>query len=226
MNNDLLRASSDPEIWKQAAAEINGVMSAIDFDAARKLPSATLTEKDAQTQRDLAFEAPRKLIYQIQQYQWGDKRLLFTYGQLDTEALLLLAERKQIGWQEIFNAKAAFGTPEDLENIARGALLAGSNLNLNTALGHAAKPVLYVQGLRHEGNLATTDKLFQMGADPNHDNNGTLFMNVVDQGRADIGRVFAKYGQHGLLNIESWVKWSREQRKLKLYEDLRKINWE
>lgn len=226
MNNDLLRPSSDPEIWKLCAADMNGVMAVIDFDAARRLPSATLTERDAQTQRDLAIDAPRKLIGQMQQMQWGSNRTHFTYGQLDTEALVLLAERKLVSWQEIFNAKASFGKPDDLEQIRTQALLSGTTININNALAHASKPANMVAGLRFEGNYATTEYLFRQGADPNLDNNGVLFYTVVEQGRSDIGKLFAKFGQNGLLNVETWVNKAKADRKIKLHEDLRKIHWE
>ncbi len=226
MNNDLLRPSSDPEIWKLCASSMNGVMAAIDFDNARRLPSDTLTERDAQTQRDLAIDAPRKLINQMQQMQWGATRTHYTYGQMDTDALVLLAERKIISWQEIFNAKASFGKPEDLEKIQRQAQLFGSGINVNNALAHASKPANLVAGLRFEGNYATTEYLFKQGADPNLDNNGVLFYTVVEQGRSDIGRLFAKFGQNGLLNVESWVNKAKADRKIKLHEDLRKIHWE
>lgn len=226
MNNDLLRASSDPEIWKLCAAEMNGVMASIDFDSARRLPSATLTERDAQTQRDLAIDAPRKLLSQMRAMEWGSNRTHFTLGQLDTDALALLAERRILNWQEIFNAKAAFGNPDDLDLIRRQALLFGTTVNVNTALSHAAKPVNLVSGLRFEGNYDTVEYLFKQGADPNTDNNGVLFYTVVEQGRSDIGKLFAKFGQNGLLNVEAWVNKAKADRKIKLHEDLRKIHWE
>lgn len=226
MNNDLLRASSDPEIWKLCAAEMNGVMASIDFDSARRLPSSTLTERDAQTQRDLAIDAPRKLLSQMRAMEWGSNRTHFTLGQLDTDALVLLGERKILNWQEIFNAKAAFGTPDDLDLIRRQALLFGTTVNVNTALTHASKPVNLVSGLRFEGNYDTVEYLFKQGADPNTDNNGVLFYTVVEQGRSDIGKLFAKFGQNGLLNVESWVNKAKADRKIKLHEDLRKIHWE
>lgn len=226
MNNDLLRASSDPEIWKLCAAEMNGVMATIDFESARRLPSATLTERDAQTQRDLAIDAPRKLVSQMRAMEWGSNRMHFTLGQLDTDALVLLAERKTLNWQEIFNAKASFGKPDDLELIRTQALLFGTTINVNNALGHASKPTNMVSGLRFEGNYATTEYLFRQGADPNTDNSGVLFYTVVEQGRSDIGRLFAKFGQNGLLNVESWVNKAKADRKIKLHEELRKIHWE
>lgn len=226
MNNDLLRPSSDPEIWKLCAADMNAVMAAIDFENARRLPSATLTERDAQTQRDLAIDAPRKLISQIQQMQWGGNRTHFTLGQIDTGALVLLAERKVLSWQEVFNAKASFGKPDDLELIRTQALLFGTTININNALAHASKPANMVAGLRFDGNYATTEYLFRQGADPNLDNNGVLFYTVVEQGRSDIGRLFAKFGQNGLLNVEMWVNKAKADRKIKLHEELRKIHWE
>lgn len=226
MNNDLLRPTNDAEIWKLCAAEMNGVMACIDFENARRLPSPTLTERDAATQRDLAIDAPRKLVSQMKSMEWGSNRTHFTLGQLDTDALVLLAERRVLGWQEVFNAKASFGKPDDLELIRAQALLFGTTINMNTALPHASKPMNLVTGFRFEGNYDTTEYLFRQGADPNYDNNGVLFYTVVEQGRSDIGRLFAKFGQNGLLNVESWVTKAKADRKLKLYEDLRKIHWE
>lgn len=225
MNNELLKSSGSTEIWQEAADEINRTLRLVDKDAARKAPSAILTEREAEQQRNAAIDPARQLIVSLQAYQWPAARMQYTLGRIDTDILVLLVERRVLDWQSIFNAKAMYGTADDVAGIHRAAQLAGTTLNLQAALTHAAKPLLVVQGLRHEGNADTVDQLFRMGADPN-EGNGQLFLTAVEQGRGDIGRLFAKYGQNGLLNVQSWVDWARQNRRLKLYDDLRKISWD
>lgn len=225
VNPDLYRASSEPETWKRLVEEINVEFAAIDRDSARRRPSPQLSERDADTQRMNALEPARRALSAALNAQWGGYRLHYTLGQLDTDVLALLAERRHIGWQDIFNAKASFGTPEDLAVIQRAALQAGASVNPNHALSHAAKPLQLVNGLRHEGNIETTEYLFRQGADPAQDD-GNLFNAVVEAGRPDIGRLFARFGQNAVLNIEPHINNARRNRKFKLFEDLRKIQWE
>ncbi|MDE1151366.1 MAG: hypothetical protein PW788_02420 [Micavibrio sp.] len=225
MNEEFLKPSSNPDIWCLAAMEINDALLLVDMAAARRAPSADVTEREAEAQRQQAVEPVRKLFAAVNQHQWGFNRAHYTYGQLNTDGLVLMAERRIVDWQTIFNAKAAFGTAEDLAEIAAAAALNKGSINLNTALPHAAKPLLLATGLQAEGNYETAQQLFKMGADPNT-NNGQLFMETVDGGRGDIGRLFAKHGQHGLLDINPLINTAKAQRKLKLYEDLRKIHWE
>lgn len=229
MNEDFFRNTNEPATWRLCAQDIAAELRAIDMESAYRKPSAALTERDAEAQRAAAAEPLRNILGRMTNVQWPSNtanRRHYTLGQIDANVLVLACERRFLSWQDAFNAKAAFGAPEDLEAIDRAAQLAGNTLNRNTALVHAAKPVLLIAGLRHEGNLETAEQLFKMGADPAYDNNGELFKDVVDQGRADIGRVFARYGRDGLLNVESWVNWAKGQRKLKLYDDLRRIHWE
>ena len=47
MIDDLIKATNDPDRWKECAEEINGVLRTIDLDAARRKPGPTLSEKDA-----------------------------------------------------------------------------------------------------------------------------------------------------------------------------------
>jgi len=225
MNDEYLKPSSSPEIWRLAAEGVNNVLAQVDYVAARKTASADVTERDAEAQRQQAIDPLRKVFNIINQQQWPATRMQFTYGQLDTEGLVLMAERRMVDWQTILNAKAAFGTAEDIERIAAAASLSKGSLNLNSALTQAAKPALLVTGLMTMGNYETTEQLFRMGADPNT-NNGQLFMETVDAGRSDIGRLFAKHGQHGLLDVNNWVNWAKTNRKLKLYEEMRMIQWD
>lgn len=225
VNPDLYRASSEPEAWQRLVDEINVEFKAIDKDAARRRPSATLSDRDAETQRITAIEPARKALSAAVNAQWGGYRMHYTIGQLDTDILTILAERRHIGWQDIFNAKAAFGTADDLALIQRQAQLAGTTVNPSHALPHAAKPLQLVNGLRHEGNIGTTEYLFRQGADPAQDD-GNLFNAVVELGRPDIGRLFARFGQNGVLNMDPHVNNARRNRKFKLFDDLRKIQWE
>lgn len=225
MNNDLIKPTNEPSLWKACADELNDVLLAIDLDAARRKPNAILTEKDAEAERLKAFEEAKKAISAIQYAQWPFNRMHYTLGQLDTDRLILCCERKLLDWQTVFNAKAAFGRAEDLPRIFEQAKQQGTNLELVNPLRYAAKPLLLVAGLRHEGNIDTVAQLMKMGADPAQDN-GQVFQTAVLEGRADIGRVIARHGQSGLLNINAWVEWAKSARKIKAYEDFRQIQWE
>ena len=225
MIDDLIKPSNDPNRWKACAEEINALLLTVDRDAARRKSSGTLPEKDAEAERVKAMEEAKKTISSMQYQQWPFNRMHFTLGQLDTECLVLCCERKLLDWQTVFNAKSAFGTPEDLSVIFEQARLQGTTLDLVNPFRYAAKPMLLVAGLRHEGNIDTTAQLLKMGADPQQDNGG-VFQNAVLEGRADIGRVIARAGQGGLLDINTWVNWAKANRKLKAYEDFRQIQWE
>ncbi len=228
MNDDFLRSSTNPETWRLAAEGIAGELEQIDRAAARLNPTPALTEREAETARNAAMDPARKIFASISAYQWPAVRTMYTLGQQDTEILILLAERRITDWQTIFNAKAAFGTAEDILAIKAAADLNKGQVNLNSALTHAAKPNVLVAGLRTEGNFDTTEQLFKLGADPatGNNNNGQVFNDTVEAGRADIGRLFAKYGQSGILNVDSWVQAAKANRKFKLFDDLRKIQWD
>lgn len=226
MNEDLLKYSDDPEAWRRCAEAVADDLRLLDMDGARAKTSEILPERDAEMQRNQALQPLRDMLQKIANQRWPATRRHYTLGRIDADVLALACENRLLNWQEAFNAKASFGEAKDLETLHDAAVKAGAAPNLNQALQQAAKPALLIRGLRFEGNLETVEQLFKMGADPNYENNGQLFMSVVDEGRADIGRVFAKYGQDGTLSLDNWVKWARNNRKLKLYADLRKIQWE
>ena len=225
MTPEQMKNTTSPDLWYQTANEMNEELRMLDRAAARRQPSTTLSEREAEQERHRAVEPARLMMQAIGNNQWGGTRLQFTLGQLDTDLLVLLAERRVIDWQSCFNAKAMHGRPQDLVELQQNAVLNGTTVNLQVALSHAAKPQLLIQGLRHEGSFENTEQLFKMGADP-LDGNGALFTTVVEQGRSDIGRLFAKYGQNGLLDITPHINAAKGNRKLKLYEDLRKIQWD
>lgn len=226
MNEELYKYAAEAGGWKSAAAGIANELRLVDAEAARRTASDTLSAEEAEKQRREALQPLRDAFSRMTSDRWQSPRRLYTYGQIDADILVLACENRILSWQDAFNAKAAFGEAADLVAISEAAKEAGSNITPNYALPHAARPTLLVKGLRTEGNIATTEQLFKMGADPNYDNNGQLFLNVVSEGRADIGRVFARYGQDGLLSVDNWAKWAKNNRKLELYAELRKIQWE
>jgi hypothetical protein len=222
--DELVKATNDPDRWKECADQINDVLRAIDTVAARRKASLTLPEKDAEAERTKAVEAAKKTINTAQYAQWPSNRMLYTLGQLDTDRLLLCCEKKIIDWQIALNAKAAFGTGEDVRQIFEQARLNGATLDLAQPLRHAAKPVLLVAGLRHEGNIDTTAQLMKMGADPSTDN-GQVYQTAVLEGRADIGRVIARHAA-GLIDFNAWTNWAKSNKKLKAWDDFRQIQWD
>jgi hypothetical protein len=225
MIDELVKPSNDPERWKACADELNNSLLSLDMDAAQRKASAALPEKDAEAERMVAFAEVKKAINLAQVSNWPAVRMHYTLGRLDTKRALLCCERKILDWQSLLNAKAAFGTGRDVETVFEQARLAGVALDLAMPLRHAAKPVLLVAGLRHEGNADTVDRLLRMGADPATDNGG-VFQTAVLEGRADIGRIIARHGQQGLLDTAAWMNWARQNRKVKALPDFRDIWWE
>ncbi|MEZ0224179.1 MAG: hypothetical protein ACAH83_06485 [Alphaproteobacteria bacterium] len=225
MIEDLVKPSNEPDRWKSCADAVYDVLQEMDLDAARRKASPTVSEKEAEADRTKAVEGVKKVITLMQYAQWPSNRMLYTLGQLDTERLILCCEKKIADWQSVLNAKSAFGTAEDVRRIFEQARLHGLTPDLSHPLRFAAKPMLLVAGLRHEGNIDTTAQLLKMGADPATDN-GQVFQTAVLEGRPDIGRVIARHGQNGLLDINPWVNWAKANRKLKAYDDFRQIQWE
>lgn len=222
---DLFRHSKEPAIWRECADEVNAELLRIDMDAARRLPSSSRSMSEVEAERAKALEPFKNILAMMQANSWPQARLSYTLGQCDTAGLVLLAERKIYSWQEIFNAKAQHGTGDDLVAIQRAAQDQGQTIELTQALRAASKSTLPIEGLRVEANIATVDQLLKMGADPGLDN-GQLFLNTVNEGRADIGRVFARHAQGTFLDVGSWMNWAQSNRKIKLYNDLRDIWWD
>lgn len=222
---DLYKHSKEPAIWRECADAVNVELGFVDLEAARRMPSASRSMTEVEQERAKALEGFKKIVTLMQTNNWSLQRTQYTLGRLDTERLMLLAERKIFTWQDIFNAKAFFGTGEDLKQIHRAATNLGQAIDLTQPLRNAAKPVLLTEGLRHEGNIDTTDQLLAMGADPGTDNS-QLFLTAVTEGRADIGRVFARHAQGSFLDVGQWVNWAQQNRKIKLYNDLRDIWWD
>jgi hypothetical protein len=223
--DDLVKGTNDPDRWRAFVPEIAAVLQAVDTEAARRMSSAALAEKDAEAERVKAMAEPKRALSQMAAQNWPAVRMQYTLGQLDTEKLILCCERKLLDWQSVFNAKAAFGAAEDMPAIFDAARQQGVTLDLAAPLRAAAKPMLLVAGLRHEGNLETVQELLKLGADPGIDS-GAVYQAAVVEGRTDIGRALAKHGQGGLLDTAAWMRWGLSQRKPKLYADFRAIYWD
>lgn len=225
MGEEYLKNSSDPEHWKKGMEYISAVLESIDMAAARHRAATPDDEKEAEQERQRAFAPAQTLMEVIGSMNWQGYRLTYTLGHIDTDHLALLCERKKVDWQQAFAAKAAFGTQDEVKTIAEAMKAAGYTPSLSSALTLAAKPFTIVNGLRHEGNLANVELLFSMGADAN-ENKGNLYKDVVEQGRPDIGRVFARHASLSSLNLMEWVTWAKNNNKPKLQRDLRAIYWD
>ncbi len=225
MIDDLAKPTNDPARWKAFAEEMDAVLLNIDMDAARRKSSVILTEAEAEAERTKAMAETKKVFLAMQGAQWPLNRTHYTLGHLDAQRLALCCERRLIDWQTAFNAKAAFGTADDVRLMYDQARLLGVNIDLVNPLRYAAKPLLLTPGLRHEGNIETVVQLLKLGADPAQDN-GQVYQTAVLEGRADIGRALARHDQSRLLDLNGWVNWARNSRKPKAYEDFRAIWWD
>ncbi|MBI1215306.1 MAG: hypothetical protein GC185_05735 [Alphaproteobacteria bacterium] len=222
----LLRNSDDAKRWEDCAQAINEYVSQLDLSDARLVSPGPDQDQKTEERRAAALEPLRKMARAIGNAQWPRNRQHYTFGKMDTDTLILCCEKRLIDWQAAFNGKAAFGTPEDLVKMQDGAKLINVTLNPSYALAWAAKPQLFTTGLWHDGNIETTKQLFEMGANPGYDNSGALYLAVVEAGRKDIGRIFAHYGQNGLLNLAGWAESAKRNGNAKVYQDLRDINFE
>src|SRR5262249_42937397 len=81
MNDELIRNSNEPGRWTACAEELNNVLRAIDTDAARRKASGTVTDKDAETERNKAMDETRKTFASVQYQQWPFNRMHYTLGQ-------------------------------------------------------------------------------------------------------------------------------------------------
>lgn len=222
----LRRNTSDADLWKKSAAEYGRIMSII---APAKTVAQTVKALDERDDRETkcreALQPARSFLSAMPTGNWPSYRTYMTYGAMDTKDLVVLCEYKMLSWQTALDAKAMQGTGEDIQAIAEAAKQAGQNLNFSSALTHAAQPKLLTAGLFHDGNLSTTEALFDLGALPNYDSNN-LFLKVVEGGNMDISRAFAKRAHTVNLNIEGYVDWAKSCNKPQAYETLRKLQWE
>src|SRR5690606_32427633 len=130
-------------------------------------------------------------------------RSYLTYAAIDTDIMQLMCENKMLSWQDALNAKAAFGTAEDVQKIHDAAqLVAGNNVNLNSALVWASKPQLLARGFMYLGNAATAEEILKRGANANYDSN-SLFVTVTENGDLDVARAFARRAAVANINIEN-----------------------
>lgn len=223
---ELLRSSVDPEQWRQAATAYQKLFRDINPQKiAREAALSIESDQNRDAKIRQALEPARKLLSSMPTSNWPSGRSYLTYAAIDTDVVLLLCENKMLSWQDALNAKAAFGTAEDVKKICDTASLSNNNISLNSALVWAAKPQLLVAGFMHMGNVATTEEILQRGANANYDSN-SLFQAVTEHGDLDVARAFAKRAAVANINIESHMNWAKGNSRPKLYENMRKLYWE
>lgn len=222
----LRRNASDADVWKKSAAEYARIMATISPAKTVAQTIQALDEKDdRETKCKEALQTARIFLNTIPTGSWPALRTSMTYGAMDTKDLMALCDYKMLNWQTALDAKAMHGTGEDMQEIAAAAKLAGQSLNFSNALVYAAHPRLLTTGLFYDGNLSTTEALFDLGAVPNHDSTN-LFLKVVEGGNMDISRAFARRAHTVNINLEKYVTWAQSNSKPKMYEDFRKLYWE
>lgn len=222
----LRRNTPDADVWKKSAAEYARIMKTI---APAKIVAQTIKQLDEKDDRETkvreALQPARVLVGTVPSGSWPVFRTYMAYGAMETQDLLALCEYKFLNWQTALDAKAMQGRGDDVTAIAAAAKQAGQGLNFSSALGFAAQPKLLTPGIFHEGNLSTTEALFDLGALPNTDNTN-LFLKVVENGNMDVARAFAKRAHTVNMSIDRFVAWAQGNNKPKMYEDFRKLQWE
>lgn len=224
---ELLRNTDDVDIWRKAAKEYRDLFRALKphqlvKEAALRIENAQ--EREAKTAQ--ALEPVRKLLKTVPSGNWPAGRSYLTYAAIDTDIMQLMCENKMLSWQDALNAKAAFGTAEDVQKIHDAAqLVAGNNVNLNSALVWASKPQLLARGFMYLGNAATAEEILKRGANANYDSN-SLFVTVTENGDLDVARAFARRAAVANINIENHMNWAKGNSRPKLYENMRKLYWE
>lgn len=226
VDEHLRRNTADADIWKKSTAEYARIMTTL---APAKTVAQAIKDLDEKDDRETkcreALQAARSFISTMPTGSWPTLRTYMAYGAMDTQDLVVLCEYKILSWQTAIDAKAMHGTGEDMQAIAGAAKLAGQSLNFANALTYAAMPRLMTTGLFYDGNLSTTEALFDLGATPNTDNT-SLFIKVVENGNMDIARAFAKRAHTVNLSIEKYVNWAQSNNKPQMYECFRKLQWE
>jgi|GEM_PF-1352859 len=224
---ELLRATDNIDIWHKAAKAYSDLFRGMKphqlvKDAALSIES----EQERDVKISQALEPVRKLLRTMPTGNWPSGRSYVTYAAIDTDIVQLMCENKILSWQDALNAKAAFGTAEDVAQIHNAAtLVSGSNVNLNAALVWAAKPQLLAKGFMHLGNADTAEEILKRGANANYDSN-SLFVAVVENGDMDVARAFARRATAANINIEGHVNWAKANSRPKLFENMRILQWE
>lgn len=223
---ELLRSTQDTRHWQQCAAEYARILK--DIDPVGRVAKAieTLGPKDDRDSKCReALQPARTLLGTMNTGSWPAYRTYMTYAALDTDALMTMCRYGLFNWQNALDAKALGGTAEDVQKIADGARDMGQSLNFSAALAWAAQPKLLGPDMYFKGNLATTEKLFDLGALANY-NSQNLFLEVVEKGDFDVARAFARRAHTVNMDIERYVQWAKGNNRSALYENFRKLHWE
>lgn len=219
----LYKASDKPDDWQAAALEFARVLKETDLEKARYKGTDAESERLAEKGRAEAIAPVREILGAMGSSNWSDHRRLYTYGMADTDGLILMMERGLIGHGNIFQAKAIFGTAEDLLKIEVAAKASGNNLNYNNALDFATLPRKLTEGFFSSTNLETAEQLLKMGAAPV--TNSELFQKLVVGGHLPAAHLLAKYSAGMGLNTEYWMNWAVAQGHPKHYRDFRDLHW-
>lgn len=224
--DQLMRNTQDADIWYDCIAEYKRIMKTIDPVGIVAKTIADLDVKDDKNSKCREALAPaRTLIGSMPTSSWPQARTYMTYACFETDVILTLCQHNIMSWQAALDAKALMGTADDVQKIADAAQENGQSLNISNALNWAAQPKLLTQGVYFNGNLATTEKLFDLGALPNY-NSQNLFLEVVEKGDFDVARAFARRAHTVGMDIERYIHWARSNNRPATYEKMRQLHWE
>lgn len=165
-----LTNNTDPKQWQQAADYLNGLL-----------------KNNERAELRTAFTQISNTV------GWPSLRYAYTLSRMDADGLVALCADKILNWQGALNAKACFGSADDVQKIYQTGQQHGFGFNLNDTLGYSCHSIFFVPGLKSPGNLETTEELFKLGASPGH-NSGNLFETGVDECGVEMGSLFARYG--------------------------------
>lgn len=127
---------------------------------------------------------------------WPAERRLHLFGHLDTEhAIGYLRENsyQYLNWQLFFDSKAAWGNPEELQNIYPSSCEAMSSVNLSNALVLAMTRGASFPGAVRVPDPEIIDMILLLGASPAQGFN--QMVEEIRRGHKEIGRVFARHAE-------------------------------
>jgi hypothetical protein len=167
----------------------------------------------------------RSSLYQVfNTIGWHSFRYAYTFSQMESGELIALCEAKTLNWQIALNAKACFGTAEEVQRIYHAGKKYDYNFNLNDALGYSCRSLTILPGMKSPGNFETTEALFKLGAAAGHDS-GNLFERAVDDCGIEMGRLFGRYGLIAQIMTNKMAV-AQSSNKPLLYRQLREIYWD
>lgn len=224
MDDSLFEETEGKQAWQAAAQAIGENMARLG-DTLQSLPLYDDEEDDAVTSlRDDLRELVESYSERLDNEGWEDGATYYIFGQVDVKTLIAAARHEMADWDKILNAKALMGDAADVQAILDAAAQSEAEVDIETALRWAAEPDDLTDGLRHSGNLATSEVLLAAGASPSG-NNGETFFSVLREGREDIARAFCRagIGDDGF-HLHYWNEnsrnWLQEQAPRKLLRDM------